>query len=253
MKISLKQVLSAYFSSPWKPSVLFVLLLCVFVAAIEYRSNGVLLNVLFVCLGITWIFVFVAGVWNLTQKRWLIGIKNVLMLPICAVIAFCALFSATFVSEDHFADDLTIPSDMEVATPLDELDGTSGGEHGGFQGDRVKNGDPSIQLRNSSQPGIYDAEIWVNPGEPGMLYLKAFEVTQGTPLSVNRLRERSNEWAGWSDKPDELFFSNTHFTIYEGDWGKPYAARFEVWFKPDSGAEERKLMEKVFKIEGWQM
>jgi hypothetical protein len=50
----------------------------------------------------------------------------------------------------------------------------------------------------------------------------------------------------------ELFFSNTHFTVYEGDWGKPCAARFEIWFVPDSGAPERKLMEKVFKIEGWQ-
>jgi hypothetical protein len=50
----------------------------------------------------------------------------------------------------------------------------------------------------------------------------------------------------------ELFFSNAFFTIYEGDWGKPYAARFEVWFIPDSGAPEWKLLERVFKIEGWQ-
>ena len=85
-----------------------------------------------------------------------------------------------------------------------------------------------------------------------MIYLKAFEVTKGTPLSVDRLKERSNEWIGWSDDPDELLFSNTHFTIYEGDWGKPYAARFEVWFAPDSGEANRRLVEKVFKIEGWQ-
>ena len=40
--------------------------------------------------------------------------------------------------------------------------------------------------------------------------------------------------------------------ISEGDWDKPYAARFEVWFKPDSDETERKLAERVFKIEGWQ-
>jgi hypothetical protein len=40
--------------------------------------------------------------------------------------------------------------------------------------------------------------------------------------------------------------------IYEGDWGKPYAARFEVWFTPDAGGPERKLAERIFKIEGWQ-
>ena len=84
-----------------------------------------------------------------------------------------------------------------------------------------------------------------------MVYLKAFEVTQGTPLSVVSLRSRSNEWIGWSADPAELFFSNTRFTIYEGDWGKHYAARFEVWFQPDSGAKHRKLLERVFKIQGW--
>ena len=85
-----------------------------------------------------------------------------------------------------------------------------------------------------------------------MIYLKAFEITQDTRLSESELKEHSNEYIGWSDNPDELFYSNTHFTIYEGDWGKPYAARFEIWFIPDSGAPERKLMGKNFKIEGWQ-
>ena len=118
--------------------------------------------------------------------------------------------------------------------------------------DSIRLGEPSLDLQDSFQPGLYDSHIWINPGEPGMLYLKAFEATRGTPLSVDRLNERSGEWVGWSDNPGELFLSNTHFTIYEGDWGKPYAARFEAWFAPGSGAPERKLLEKVFKIEGWQ-
>ena len=37
----------------------------------------------------------------------------------------------------------------------------------------------------------------------------------------------------------------------EGDWGKPYGARFEVWFKADNENEEIKLLEKNFVIEGW--
>ena len=116
----------------------------------------------------------------------------------------------------------------------------------------ITRGKPSIELRNSFQPGIYESTIRVNPGEPGRIYLKAFEVTKGTPLSEKRLKDRSNEWVGWSENPEELFLSNTDFTIYEGDWGKPYAARFEVWFVPDSKSPERKLMEKVYKIEGWE-
>lgn len=116
----------------------------------------------------------------------------------------------------------------------------------------IGKGVSSLNLSKSFQGGIYDSQIWVNPGEPGMLYLKAFEVTQGTPLSVKDLKESTSEWVGWSDDPSELFFANTNFTIYEGEWDKFYAARFEVWFVPDSGKPERKLLERNFKIEGWQ-
>jgi len=34
--------------------------------------------------------------------------------------------------------------------------------------------------------------------------------------------------------------------------GPAYGARFEDWFAPSSGAAERKLAERTFKIEGWQ-
>ncbi len=116
----------------------------------------------------------------------------------------------------------------------------------------IRQGEASLELRNGSQRGIYESIIWVNPGEAGMLYLKAFELTRETPLSARRLKEGSNEWVGWSENPDQQFFANSRFSIYEGDWGKPYAARFEVWFTPDSAGPDRKLMERVFKIEGWQ-
>lgn len=118
--------------------------------------------------------------------------------------------------------------------------------------DSVRQGEPVLNLYEGMQPGIYEVEIWTNPGEAGTVYLKAFEVTRGTPLSTRSLREYSNERTGWSDDPNELFYSNTRITIYEGDWGDPYAARFELWFVPDSGEAERKLLERVFKIEGWQ-
>ena len=47
------------------------------------------------------------------------------------------------------------------------------------------------------------------------------------------------------------FSSKDDFTIYEGDWGQPYGARFEVWFIPDNKNEEKKLAQKNYIIEGW--
>jgi len=119
--------------------------------------------------------------------------------------------------------------------------------------DSVRRGKPVFNLYNGLQGGIYDTEIWINPGEPGLVYLKAFEVTRNTRLSAERLRGASSERVGWSDDPNELFYSNSNIMIYEGDWGHPYAARFELWFVPDSGQPERMLLEGIYKIEGWEL
>ena len=114
-----------------------------------------------------------------------------------------------------------------------------------------KTGQPDLILSESFQGGIYDGEVWCNPGEPGMIYLRAYEIMTGRRLSAGRLREKSSERVNWSDDPNELSLAKTNFKIYEGDWGQYYGARFEVWFEPDSGKAERKLLEKNFKIEGW--
>ena len=75
---------------------------------------------------------------------------------------------------------------------------------------------------------------------------------------MDRLKERSridvfnqSDTLIRIDMGNDNYNSERTFTIYEGDWGKPYAARFEVWFVPASGGQEKKLVEKNFKIEGW--
>ena len=114
----------------------------------------------------------------------------------------------------------------------------------------IGTGDTSLQLIQGARSGHYDYIIWANPKEPGMIYLKAYEVTRNYRLSESTLKKRTNEWIGWSEDSSELFFSSNYFVIYEGDPDKPYAARFEVWFVPDSGNSERKILEKNYKIEG---
>ena len=116
----------------------------------------------------------------------------------------------------------------------------------------VRRGPPDLWLYHGFQGGIYQVCAYVNPGSRGRVYLKVYEATQNTPLSTQRIAERSTEYVGWSEDPGETFFYNTEITVYEGDWGVYYPARFELWFVPDSGGEERKLAEKIFKIEGWQ-
>lgn len=124
----------------------------------------------------------------------------------------------------------------------------------------IKRGAPSLSLYG--EHGTYNAEAWVNPGEPGNVYLKAFEITHNTPLADDMLPEGtrnctelfqdSSERIGWSSDGQELFLSATHFMMYPGAYGKPYAARFELWFQPDSGKPERELLTRNFIIEGYE-
>ena len=150
---------------------------------------------------------------------------------------------------DKYADKLIIPKNIKIYLPSDtsfsakQLDTT-----------------PDFQLYNSFQPGLYSYSIWTKRIDSGYCYLKAYEVTHNDPLSVDRLKERSRiEVFNPSDtlkrfemnNDNDNYNSKKSFTIYEGDWGKPYAAKFEVWYVPANGGGERKLIEKNFKIEGW--
>ena len=98
---------------------------------------------------------------------------------------------------------------------------------------------------------MYEYDFWTGKIENGTIYLKAFEITQEYSLSEDRLPESSLVKIYNPTDSIMRFGTTSNFTIYEGDWGQPYAARFEVWFRPDYGTEERKLFTKNYKIEGW--
>ncbi len=109
---------------------------------------------------------------------------------------------------------------------------------------------PEIRLYDGMQGGMYIMDIKCNPGEPGLLSLRANEVTTGAKLSEHRLSLNTARIFG-SEKPDELYHAQISFSIYEGNWGQYYGAHFELWFKPDSGKPDRKIFEEDYKIQGW--
>lgn len=108
---------------------------------------------------------------------------------------------------------------------------------------------PGFLLRNGMQGGMYNMETWVDVDSPGTLHVRAFEVTTGTPLSARDIMERTQVRVH-GEPGGPLQQARAEFTIYEGDWDHYYAARIELWFTPDGG-EPRKLLERVYQVEGW--
>ena len=160
-----------------------------------------------------------------------------------------------FEQSQQFGRPFTSLAVTQVQNELDAVLASARAREHGFDEallppESIQRGAPEIHL--VGQGGIYQVYARVNPGAAGRVYLKVFEATRNTRLSADRITERSREYTGWSADPQEQFFFNTEITVYEGDWDVYYPARFELWFVPQDGGAEHKLVEKIFKIEGWQ-
>lgn len=187
-------------------------------------------------------------------NRWLHSQQRVTMAKICTIsllILMCTIMGGVlfgvignlkrmFRQYDNFAKELTIPEDVAykepLRTPSTHLAPTEG----------------ELILYHGIQPGTYNYELHFTPTNQGAIYLKAYEVTHSTPLSLKSLKASSKIDIETTSDKVEIFTNPNRFTIYEGDWGDYYLARFEVWFTPRDGSPEVKITEQTFKIEGWQ-
>jgi hypothetical protein len=244
------KTLTILFSNWWRP-ILFWLTAIGLVVTSEIVNNPTLSNISYILLGIALLGLIVSAAYQLFKRRWLKGIVTSLLFG-GTVIAFILygvlLFFIETVDGDKWADNLTIPTNIQLDNPIDLGLGFKGRDSMSLGTKTMTD----LRLYNSFQPGLYEYDFWTGKIESGKIYLKAYEITQNYPLSTDRLPQRSAVKVYNPTDSVLKFGTTTDFTIYEGDWGKPYAARFEVWFKPDNGGQERKLFQKNYKIEGWQ-
>ena len=207
----------------------------------ELTEKPMIQNIFSFVFGLGILGLLVSTIYQFAKKRWIFAILTAVFVGFVLVeflFYSVAMFWKAQSETDRYADNLKIPTNIQINQPLDQS-----------EPERIK--DTDFYLYNYLQPGLYEYAFWTRRIEKGTIYIKAFEITQDDPLSTNSLPERSTLII---DNPTDSimkFSSANHFTIYEGDWGKPYAARFELWFKPVNGGHERKLIEKNYKIEGW--
>jgi hypothetical protein len=113
-----------------------------------------------------------------------------------------------------------------------------------------------FQIWNAFQGGNYAYDFYYGPLPAGEVFLRCFEATKNIKLSAGGflLKDRMYESSKVSIDSTSRFsklVDRQGFTIYEGDWGDYYAARIEVWHKDAQTGQETKLMEKVYRVEGW--
>lgn len=111
---------------------------------------------------------------------------------------------------------------------------------------------PELVIEESFQKGIYRVSGYVNPGRSGNIYVRVFRTTDGADAMDRLRKERTVEYVGWSDNPNEMFFFQVEAMCTLGDWDHEYPARFEVWFHPSDGPPETLLVQGVRNIYGWE-
>lgn len=246
----MKRILIFLFDKWWRP-ILFWLVAVGLVFTSIIIGGHTFGNVSLILLGIALFGLIASSIFQLFNRRWIKGILTGFLFG-GTIIAFILygilLFFIETVDGDKWADNLTIPTNIQLNNPIDLT--TDYRRPDSMLS--VTNTNTDLLLYNSFQPGLYEYTFYTGKIESGIVYLKAYEITQEYALSTDRLPERSSVRVYNPTDSVMKFRTKSNFTIYEGDWGKPYAARFEVWFKSDYGGQERKLFQKNYKIEGWQ-
>lgn len=244
------KILNVCFDKWWRPLLFFGITLAIFFVALQLHNDFFVKSTIVFC-AFALFLLGVSVIYQLIYKRWIKALvtAGILGATIAAVFIYIAtMFFIETVDGDQWAVGLKIPTDIPIEYPVDLNDDDTRPDSVSM----LRRSHADLQLYNSFQPGLYEYDFWYGKIEKGEIFLKAFEITKNIPLSEERLPESSTLKVVNQTDSILKFHSDYHFTIYEGDWGDPYAARFEVWFRPDSGGKERKLFSKNYVIEGWQ-
>jgi hypothetical protein len=240
----------SFFDKWWVPLVCFIVTATIHVVS-GFTLSWTVHWISSYVFAVAWIGLLASAIYEGLHKRWIAASITACIflgtIPAYSYLSMALFFIEQF-ERDPFADDLKIPIGIQIYDPANvDFDGN--------RSDSIPNvirTKTDFEIYNSFQPGLFEFDFWTPKIDSGKIYLKAFEVTQNYPLSQDRLEKASSLNVYNSSENVVEFRGKGVITIYEGDWGKSYAARFEVWFRPNNDGPEKKLIEKIYKIEGWQ-
>lgn len=203
---------------------------------------------------ITLLLQLLAFVTLLIEKRWWRAVgaffSGALSFIFIVGIPIVNMFFSSM--PDDFGKKHVIPEGMEMNIPITDANCRWNATDGfTFTPVDIDSTDSNswLQIWNGEQGGIYHYAFYWPALSDGEIYLRCFEATKDTELSASRLKPRTTVRVFGHNEFGQVV-PPTEFTIYEGDWEDYYAVRVEVWHKP-TGGKPHKLMEKIYRMEGW--
>ena len=189
----------------------------------------------------SWIFLLIFKKWWRFLLSFILGALTVTYFVYLLMTAIEQAFNP---GPDNFGKEHPIPTWLDYNLPLDE------GEELPYPIDSTAQ-DTWLQIWNDFQGGMYTYDFYYPALEEGVVFLRCYEATKNKPLSSERIAKASKVAVPSTTSFSKLVEGQS-FTIYPGDWGDYYAARIEVWYKNAKTGEEQKLLDKIYRVEGWQ-
>lgn len=251
----------------WLFPVVGVVCSVVLILSIDHLSGDIwiylLLSLLFAGATVSLIMQLVTFIAALCRKRWWTAVWTVLtgLVNLAAYIMFPMLLLGMLLQSmpDDFGWEHAIPEGMEYSVPLGYVDDSDGQRmdfafsFGDFHPEEpiIDSADRQawLQIWNEDQGGRYLYDFYCDSLPDGEVYLRCYEATENIELSDDVMHRNTRVSVQGHHAFGKVVDKRT-FVIYEGDWEDYYAVRVEVWFKPDKG-KARKLLQKVYRMEGW--
>lgn len=205
---------------------------------------GLLELLVILALPVSWFFLARKKEWRKLAISFALSAFIVLTLGVFSIIVSMS-------SPDGFGRSHPIPRDLQYDIPLKSSDPFI--YESKDETAQVDSTDSNTWLQiwdNPGQGGIYKYDFHYGTLPAGEIFLKCYEVTDNIRLSEDRLSVKSNV-AVPANHSFSKIVGKQEFIIYEGDFGDYYAARIEVWFRDVETGDERKLLEKIYCVDGW--
>lgn len=154
---------------------------------------------------------------------------------------------------DGFGKEHPKPEGLEYSIPLGIKSEVIDGEWNTlFEEPLVDSTDTAsyLQIWKDYEGGRYTYDFSYPALPAGTVFLKCYEAGDNIPLSTDVMR-RNTFVPCTATLSFSTLVNKREFVIYEGDWGDYYAVRVEVWHRDSVTHQESKLMEKVYRMEGW--
>lgn len=189
----------------------------------------------------SWIFLLIFKKWWKFLFSFIMGVLTVAFFIYLLYLGISLAFNP---GPDNFGKEHPIPTGLDYNIPLEEREELPCPVDSTIQ-------NTWLQIWNDFQGGMYTYDFHYPAIEEGEIFLRCYEATKNKPLSSERIAKASKVAVPSTTSFSKLVEGQS-FTIYPGDWGDYYAARIEVWHRDAKTGKERKLMEKVYRVEGWQ-